>query len=123
LPVKRILLVEDNKINREKLAAQLRSSEYDVDMAIDGRQGLDMAMASPPDLIVMDMSLPEISGWDATRQLKDSDATNKVPVIALTAHALSADREKALQAGCDDYDTKPVDIGRLLGKIEVLIQR
>ncbi len=123
MPVKRILLVEDNKINREKLAAQLRSSEYDVDMAIDGRQGLDMAMASPPDLIVMDMSLPEISGWDATRQLKDSDATNKVPVIALTAHALSADREKALQAGCDDYDTKPVDIGRLLGKIEVLIQR
>jgi two-component system, cell cycle response regulator DivK len=117
----RILLVEDNEMNRDMLSRRLIRNGYEVSIAIDGQQGADMAMSQLPDLILMDMSLPVIDGWEATRRIKANDATRKIPVIALTAHAMAGDREKAVEAGCDDYDTKPVEITRLLDKIAALL--
>ena len=117
----KILLVEDNEMNRDMLSRRLTRNGYEVSIAVDGQQGADMAMAQLPDLILMDMSLPVIDGWEATRRIKANDATRKIPVIALTAHAMAGDREKAVEAGCDDYDTKPVEITRLLGKIAALL--
>jgi two-component system cell cycle response regulator DivK len=114
----KILLVEDNEMNRDMLSRRLQRRGYEVDLAVDGEQGVAMAQAAAPDLILMDMSLPVIDGWEATRRLKDDPATQHIPIIALTAHAMSGDREKALAAGCDDYDTKPTDLPRLLAKIE-----
>jgi two-component system, cell cycle response regulator DivK len=119
----KILLVEDNEMNRDMLSRRLIRKGYEVVMAVDGEQGVAMAGSEKPDLILMDMSLPLIDGWEATRQVKSADATKAIPVIALTAHAMAGDREKALEAGCDDYDTKPVDINRLLDKISVLLTR
>ncbi len=113
----RILLIEDNEMNRDMLSRRLRKRGYEVEIAIDGQQGIDMA-ASLPNLILLDMSLPIVDGWDAARALKGNDATNQIPIIALTAHAMAGDREKALEVGCDDYDTKPVELPRLLEKIE-----
>ncbi len=117
----RILLVEDNEMNRDMLSRRLKRNGYDVLIATDGQQGVDVAMAEAPDLILMDMSLPVIDGWEATRRIKQTAATRAIPVIALTAHAMAGDREKAMDAGCDDYDTKPVEITRLLGKITALL--
>src|SRR4051794_29540675 len=110
----KVLLVEDNEVGREGLSRHLRRKGYEVLTAVDGRQGVDVARAQAPDLVLMDMSLPVLDGWEATRQLKADPATRAIPVIALTAHAMAGDREKALEAGCDDYDTKPVDLSRLL---------
>ncbi len=118
----RILLVEDNEMNRDMLSRRLKRNGYEVVSAVDGQQGIDMALSERPDLIVMDMSLPVIDGWEATRRIKANDATRKIPVIALTAHAMAGDREKAMEMGCDDYDTKPVEIARLLGKITALLE-
>jgi CheY-like chemotaxis protein len=117
----RILLVEDNEMNRDMLSRRLVRNGYEVVIAIDGQQGVDMALSERPDLILMDMSLPVIDGWEATRRVKANDATRQIPVIALTAHAMAGDREKAMEAGCEDYDTKPVEITRLLGKIAALL--
>jgi two-component system cell cycle response regulator DivK len=117
----KILLVEDNEMNRDMLSRRLQKRGYEVSMAIDGRQGVEMARAGAFDLILMDMSLPEIDGWEATRQLRAVPETRTVPIIGLTAHAMSGDREKALEAGCNDYDTKPVELPRLLAKIETLL--
>ena len=119
----RILLVEDNEMNRDMLPRRLIRKGYDVVMAEDGQQGVDLAATASPDLILMDLSLPVIDGWEATRRIKAADATKAIPVIALTAHAMVGSQEKALDAGCDDFDTKPVDLVRLLGKIEALLQR
>jgi CheY-like chemotaxis protein len=119
----KILLVEDNEMNRDMLSRRLLRKGFAVVMAPDGQQGVDLATSEAPDLILMDMSLPVLNGWEATRKVKGDDATKAIPVIALTAHAMAGDREKALEAGCDDYDTKPVDFPRLLGKIEALLQR
>jgi CheY-like chemotaxis protein len=115
--VSTILLVEDNEMNRDMLSRRLKRKGFDVVMAFDGRQGVDMAHEHKPELILLDMSLPVMDGWTAARALKDSEETKDIPVIALTAHAMAGDREKALEAGCDDYDTKPVEFKRLLGKI------
>jgi CheY-like chemotaxis protein len=117
----RLLVVEDNEEGRDGLSRHLRRKGYEVLVAADGRQGLEAARAEPPDLVLMDMSLPVLDGWEATRRLKADPRTRHVPVIALTAHAMAGDREKALAAGCDDYDAKPVEVGRLLGKIEALL--
>jgi two-component system, cell cycle response regulator DivK len=117
----KILLVEDNEMNRDMLSRRLQKRGYEVSMAMDGRQGIEMARAGGFDLILMDMSLPEIDGWEATRQLRAVPETRTVPIIGLTAHAMSGDREKALEAGCNDYDTKPVELPRLLAKIETLL--
>jgi two-component system cell cycle response regulator DivK len=117
----RILLVEDNEASRDGLARHLKRKGYEVLVAIDGREGVAAARSGAPDLILMDMSLPVLDGWEATRQLKAAPETRHVPVIALTAHAMSGDREKALGAGCDDYDTKPIDLQRLLAKIQALL--
>jgi two-component system, cell cycle response regulator DivK len=117
----RILLVEDNEMNRDMLSRRLVRNGYEVSLAVDGQQGADMALSERPDLILMDMSLPVIDGWEATRRIKSNDATRRIPVIALTAHAMAGDREKAMEAGCEDYDTKPVEISRLLGKIAALL--
>jgi two-component system, cell cycle response regulator DivK len=117
----KILLVEDNEMNRDMLSRRLIRNGHEVSVAIDGQQGVDMALAQLPDLIVMDMSLPGIDGWEATRRVRANDATRCIPVIALTAHAMAGDREKAMEAGCSDYDTKPVEITRLLGKIATLL--
>jgi CheY-like chemotaxis protein len=117
-----ILLVEDNELNRDMLSRRLVRKGYDVLIAEDGAKGLSAATDSKPDLILMDMSLPVIDGWEATRRLKAEPKTRAIPVIALTAHAMSSDREKAVAAGCDDYDTKPVELERLLAKIERLLQ-
>ena len=117
----KILLVEDNEMNRDMLSRRLVRNGHEVSIAIDGQQGVDMALSQLPDLILMDMSLPVIDGWEATRRIRANDATRKIPVIALTAHAMAGDREKAMEAGCDDYDTKPVEISRLLGKIAALL--
>ncbi|HEY6060476.1 MAG TPA: response regulator [Gemmatimonadales bacterium] len=117
----RILLVEDNEMNRDMLSRRLQRKGYEVTMAVDGRQGVDMARSGGYDLILMDMSLPEIDGWEATRQLRAAPETRTVPIIALTAHAMAGDRDKALEAGCNDYDTKPIELPRLLGKIEALL--
>ena len=119
--VARILLVEDNEMNRDMLSRRLKRNGYDVVIAIDGQQGVDMAASEAPDLILMDMSLPVIDGWEATRRVKANEATRGIPVIALTAHAMAGDREKAIEAGCEDYDTKPVEITRLLEKITNLL--
>ncbi len=117
----RILLVEDNEMNRDMLSRRLQRKGYEVTMAVDGRQGVEMARSGGYDLILMDMSLPEIDGWEATRQLRAAPETKVVPIIGLTAHAMAGDREKALEAGCNDYDTKPVELPRLLAKIEALL--
>jgi CheY-like chemotaxis protein len=119
--VTKILLVEDDEMNRDMLSRRLLKRDYEVVIATDGEQGVAMAGSENPDLILMDMSLPGIDGWTATRQVKSDDATRSIPVIALTAHAMAGDREKALEAGCDDFDTKPVELKRLLGKIEALL--
>lgn len=113
----KILLVEDNEMNRDMLSRRLTRKGYQMAIAVDGRQGIEMAYSEHPDLILMDMSLPEIDGWEATRRIKADATLQGIPVIALTAHATSEDRDKALQAGCNDYDTKPVDLNRLLEKI------
>jgi two-component system cell cycle response regulator DivK len=118
----RILLVEDNEMNRDMLSRRLIRNGYNVCFATDGQQGVDMALSEVPDLILMDMSLPVIDGWEATRLIKANESTQQIPVIALTAHAMAGDREKAIEAGCDDYDTKPVEISRLLGKIAALLK-
>ena len=119
----KILLVEDNEANRDMLSRRLTRKGFDVVMAEDGEQAVAMAAAESPDLILMDMSLPIIDGWEATRRVKATAATRSIPVIALTAHAMAGDREKALEAGCDDYDTKPIELPRLLDKITALIAR
>jgi len=116
----KILLVEDNEMNRDMLSRRLERKGYEVAVAVDGREGVRMAQSGAPDVILMDMSLPVLDGWEATRLLKSQPATREIPVIALTAHAMSSDRARALDAGCDDYDTKPIDLPRLLGKIEAL---
>jgi two-component system cell cycle response regulator DivK len=118
-----ILIVEDNEMNRDMLSRRLQRKGYAVLLAVDGAQGVALAQAEGPDLILMDMSLPILDGWDATRQLKAAPRTAAIPIIALTAHAMSGDREKAMAAGCDDYDTKPIELPRLLGKIEALLGR
>jgi two-component system, cell cycle response regulator DivK len=117
----KILLVEDNEMNRDMLSRRLQRKGYQVVLALDGQSGVEMTQSQAPDLILMDMSLPVVDGWEATRRLKADAATRHIPVIALTAHAMSSDREKALEAGCDDYDTKPVELPRLLAKIETLL--
>jgi CheY-like chemotaxis protein len=119
----KVLLVEDNEMNRDMLSRRLMRRGYEVVIAVDGESGLALAGSEAPDLILMDMSLPVLDGWEATRRLKAAPATQRIPVIALTAHAMSSDRDKALEAGCDDYDTKPVELPRLLGKIEALLNR
>ena len=119
--MRRILLVEDNEMNRDMLSRRLERKGYRVVLAVDGVGGVEMAGAHVPDLVLMDMSLPVLDGWEATRRLKAGPATRHIPVIALTAHAMSGDRERALTAGCDDYDTKPIELPRLLGKIEALL--
>jgi CheY-like chemotaxis protein len=117
----RLLLVEDNEMNRDMLSRRLQRRGYEVLTAVDGEEGIKVARSELPDLILMDMSLPLLDGWETTRLLKASPSTSLIPVVALTAHAISGDRERALAAGCDDYDTKPVDIVRLLDKIQVLL--
>jgi two-component system cell cycle response regulator DivK len=119
----KILLVEDNEMNRDMLSRRLIRNGYEVVMALDGRQAIKMASSERPDLILMDMSLPDLDGWEATRQIKATSETSMIPVIALTAHAMAGDREKALQAGCDDYDTKPIDLPRLLAKMTSVLER
>jgi CheY-like chemotaxis protein len=120
LPVK-ILLVEDNEMNRDMLSRRLVRNGFEVVMAVDGQQAVDMAASESPAIILMDMSLPVIDGWEATRQVKANPDTQKIPIIALTAHAMAVDETKARGAGCDDFDTKPVDIARLVGKINALL--
>ena len=117
----KILLVEDNEMNRDMLSRRLERRGFQVVIALDGAQGIEMASSEKPDLILMDMSLPVVDGWEATRRLKASDATRHIPVIAITSHAMAEDRRKALEAGCDDYDTKPVELPRLLGKIAAFL--
>ena len=117
----KILLVEDNEMNRDMLSRRLQRRGYDIVIGIDGESGIAEARATTPDLILMDMSLPGMDGWEATRRIKSDEALRRIPVIALTAHAMASDRAKALEAGCDDYDTKPVELARLLGKIETLL--
>jgi CheY-like chemotaxis protein len=117
----KVLLVEDNEMNRDMLSRRLIRRGFEVIFAVDGQQGVDLARSQRPDIILMDMSLPVIDGWEATRRVKSDDATRGVPVIGLTAHAMSGDRERAIEAGCDDYDTKPVELDRLIGKIERLL--
>ena len=116
-----ILVIEDNETNRDMLSRRLARKGYEVLIAVDGVEGVAVARAKAPDLILMDMSLPILDGWEATRRLKANPATRTIPVIALTAHAMAGDREKALDAGCDEYETKPVEFQRLLSKIEVLL--
>jgi CheY-like chemotaxis protein len=119
----KILLVEDNELNRDMLSRRLERRGYEVIMAVDGREGVALAQSEGPDLILMDMSLPVMDGWEATRQLKTGSETMAIPVIALTAHAMSGDRDKAMEVGCDDYDAKPIELPRLLAKIEALLRR
>ncbi|HEY7877143.1 MAG TPA: response regulator [Gemmatimonadaceae bacterium] len=119
----KILLVEDNEMNRDMLSRRLQRKGYEVAVALDGLEGVAMAIAGAYDLILMDMSLPELDGWEATRRVRQAETGGHIPIIGLTAHAMSGDREKALAAGCDDYDTKPVELNRLLGKIEALLAR
>ena len=116
-----ILIVEDNEMNRDMLSRRLERRGYAVLLAVDGRMGIDVARANAPDLILMDMSLPVMDGWEATRRLKADDDLKHIPVIALTAHAMANDREKALEAGCNDYDTTPIELPRLLAKMEALL--
>ena len=119
----KILLVEDNEMNRDMLSRRFARKGHEVFIAIDGAEGVEMARSKVPDLILMDMSLPVLDGWQATREIKATPETHTIPVIALTAHAMAGDREKCLAAGCDDYDTKPVEFPRLLGKIELLLSK
>ena len=120
-PMPRLLVVEDNEMNRDMLSRRLIRKKYDVLVAVDGRESVEVARSEAPDLILMDMSLPVMDGWEAARQLRANPETRAIPIIALTAHAMSGDREKAMEAGCDDYDTKPIELPRLLGKIEALL--
>jgi CheY-like chemotaxis protein len=117
----KILLVEDNEMNRDMLSRRLERKGYSIAIAVDGQQAVDMAASEAPALILMDMSLPVIDGWEATRRIKANAAMKSIPIIALTAHAMAGDEQKAKDAGCDDYDTKPVELPRLLGKIEALL--
>jgi two-component system, cell cycle response regulator DivK len=117
----KILLVEDNEMNRDMLSRRLTRNGFEIVMAVNGQQGVEMAAAELPDLILMDLSLPIMDGWEATKQVKANPTTSSIPIIALTAHALVQDREKALQAGCDDFDTKPIELPRLLEKIKELL--
>jgi CheY-like chemotaxis protein len=117
----KILLVEDNEMNRDMLSRRLERKGHQVVMAADGQQAIDVTAAERPDLILMDMSLPVVDGWEATRRLKAGEQTKQIPIIALTAHAMADDERKAREAGCDDYDTKPIEITRLLGKIDALL--
>ena len=117
----KILIVEDNEMNRDMLSRRLGRKGFDIVMAEDGAQGVELASSESPDLILMDMSLPVLDGWEATKKIKAGQSTGSVPIIALTAHAMDSDREKALAAGCDDYDTKPVELPRLLDKINRLL--
>jgi two-component system cell cycle response regulator DivK len=117
----KILLVEDNDMNRDMLSRRLERRGYEVVIAVDGRQGVELAQSTIPDIILMDMSLPVVDGWEATRQLKSMERMKAVPIIALTAHAMAGERDKALQAGCSDHDIKPIELPRLLGKIEALL--
>jgi two-component system, cell cycle response regulator DivK len=119
----KILIVEDNEMNRDMLSRRLARRGYEIALAVDGEAGVEAARADPPELILMDMGLPVLDGWEATRRLKGAAETSAIPIIGLTAHAMSDDRDKALDAGCDDYDTKPVELSRLLGKIETLLAR
>ncbi len=119
----KILIVEDNEMNRDMLSRRLIRNGYEVVMAFDGAEGVEKAGSENPDIILMDMSLPIIDGWEATRRVKANPATSRIPVIALTAHAMSGDRDKTIAAGCDDYDTKPIELPRLLGKIEAQLQK
>ncbi|HEV7868819.1 MAG TPA: response regulator [Chthoniobacteraceae bacterium] len=119
--MKRLLLVEDNEMNRDMLSRRLTRRGFDIVLAVDGAEGLTMAMRHQPDLIIMDMSLPVLDGWESTRQLKEQTETKGIPVLALTAHAMAGERDRALAAGCDEYDTKPVDFTRLLSKIAILL--
>jgi two-component system, cell cycle response regulator DivK len=119
----KVLLVEDNDMNRDMLSRRLTRRGLQVVCAVDGRQGVDLARSENPDVILMDMSLPVMDGWEATRRIKSDSATRNVPVIGLSSHAMSGDREKAIEAGCDDYDTKPVELDRLVGKIEHLLRK
>ncbi|NOY67669.1 MAG: response regulator [Gammaproteobacteria bacterium] len=119
----KLLLVEDNEMNRDMLSRRLERKGYDLVMAVDGSEGVELAKSSMPDLILMDMSLPVLDGWEATKILKKDEATKNIPIIALTAHAMSGDREKAMDAGCDEYDTKPIDLTRLLEKITSLTSK
>ena len=119
----KLLLVEDNEMNRDMLSRRLQRRGFEVVIAMDGAQGVAMATSEKPDLILMDMSLPVIDGWEATRQIKANPSTRQIPVIAITSHAMADDRRRALEAGCDDYDTKPVELDRLLTKIEGLLPR
>jgi CheY-like chemotaxis protein len=121
--VAKILLVEDNEMNRDMLSRRLARKGFEVSLALDGGQGVELAKALLPDLILMDMSLPVLDGWEATRRIKADPATRGIPVIALTAHSMGGDEDKASDAGCDDYDTKPVELDRLLGKIHALLAR
>lgn len=116
-----ILIVEDNEMNRDMLSRRLTRRGYEVVLAVDGETGIAAARTSAPDLILMDMSLPVMDGWEATRRMKADETLSRIPVIALTAHAMARDRDKALEAGCDDYDTKPIELPRLLAKIETLL--
>ncbi len=116
-----LLVVDDNEMNRDMLSRRLERKEFEVIIAVDGQAGINMAASESPDLILMDLSLPVVDGWEATRQIKADPATQSIPVIALTAHAMAGDEQKALEAGCDEYDTKPVDLKRLLGKIDSLL--
>jgi len=117
----KILVVEDNEMNRDMLTRRLERRGYEIAIAVDGCEGLSLARSEAPDLILMDMSLPVLDGWEATRQLKAAPETRAIPIIALTAHAMSGDRDKAIEAGCDDYDIKPLELPRLLEKIEALL--
>lgn len=116
-----VLIVEDNEMNRDMLSRRLKRKGFDISIAVDGQEGVDKAREIHPDIILMDMSLPKIDGWQATRLIKSNPDTKRIPVVALTAHAMPEDREKALDAGCDDYDTKPVELPRLLEKIQILL--
>ena len=118
----KILLVEDNEMNRDMLSRRLERKGHSVSIALDGAEGLNKARTDAPDIILMDMSLPVIDGWEATRQLKADEATRRIPIIALTAHAMASDEQKARESGCDDFDTKPIELPRLLDKIDALLQ-
>lgn len=117
----KLLIVEDNEMNRDMLSRRLQRRGYEIVVAVDGRDGIEVARLEKPDLILMDMSLPEMDGWEATGVLKGDEDTREIPIIALTAHAMSEDRERAMAAGCDDYDTKPIEFKRLQQKIEALL--
>ncbi len=121
--MRKILLVEDNEMNRDMLARRLQRQSYEITLAVNGTEALEKAASESPDLILMDLSLPELDGWEATRRLKQNSNTSYIPIIVLTAHALKSDRESAFEEGCDDYDVKPIDFPRLLNKIEKQINK